>query len=102
MFMKAIANCLFSQIEPNEPVRLAKQLINAPSFQWQETDIADWVGDRTQGRGFEVQPPLHVDSSGIDHQTFDRLDGDSTDPSLMLDGHLDTTGWQGEPILTGA
>ncbi len=81
----------------DEPVRLAQQLIQIPSFLWQESELGFWLADWLREREFDVElQEVPLAGGGCTHQVIGTLHGDGSGPSLMLCGHTDTSDWNGE------
>ena len=88
---------LVETFNSHEPVELTQELIQIPSFLWQESDIGHWIADWMESRGFEVDlQEVPLKDGGVTHQAIGTLGGDGTGKSLMLCGHTDTSDWNGD------
>jgi acetylornithine deacetylase len=90
---------VLAQIDNDEVVRLAEDLIRIPSFTTEETKCAEWLGNYLADQGLEVE--LQEIEPGR-KQTIARLRGTGGGPSIMLNGHIDidplATGWTRDPF----
>ena len=77
---------------------LAQELIRIPSFKTEETQVARYIAEFLNQRGYEVQ--LQEVEPGR-FQTIATLNGGGGGKSLMFNGHLDidplAMGWQRDP-----
>ena len=89
---------ILENVDPDEMLRLAEQLIRIPSFKTEESDVARFLGDFLSQRGYEVQ--LQEVESGR-FQTVATLRGSGGGKSLMFNGHIDidplAMGWKRDP-----
>lgn len=89
---------ILSTFDPGEVVQLTQQLIAIPSPLWHETEVARWIADWMQARGFSVEwQTVPVAGNEATNQAICALQGDGTGPTLMLCGHTDTSDWNGTP-----
>ncbi len=90
---------VLAQIDNDEVVRLASDLIRIPSFTTEETKCAEWLGNYLADQGLEVE--LQEIEPGR-KQTIGRLRGAGGGKSIMLNGHIDidplATGWTRDPF----
>jgi acetylornithine deacetylase len=90
---------VLGEIDDEEIVRLACDLIRIPSFTTEETRCAEWLADYLAGQGLEVT--LQEIEPGR-KQTIARLRGTGGGSSIMLNGHIDidplATGWTRDPF----
>lgn len=90
---------ILATFDPIEPIELAQQLIQIPSFLWQESAVGRWIAEWMYERGFEVElQEVPLRDGRVTHQAIGRLRGAGTGPSLMLCGHTDTSDWNGRPF----
>ncbi len=89
---------ILENVDPDEMLRLAEQLIRIPSFKTEESDVARFLGDFLSQRGYEVQ--LQEVEPGR-FQTVATLRGSGGGKSLMFNGHIDidplAMGWKRDP-----
>ena len=87
------------QVDDDEIVRLASDLIRIPSFTTEETPCAEWLAEYLARLGFEVE--LQEIQPGR-KQTIARLRGSGGGRSIMLNGHIDidplASGWARDPF----
>ena len=92
------AATILENIDRDEMLRLADQLIRIPSFKTEESDVARFLGDYLSQRGYEVQ--LQEVEPGR-FQTVATLRGSGGGKSLMFNGHIDidplAMGWKRDP-----
>ena len=92
------AATILENIDREEMLRLADQLIRIPSFKTEESDVARFLGDYLSQRGYEVQ--LQEVEPGR-FQTVATLRGSGGGKSLMFNGHIDidplAMGWNRDP-----
>ena len=90
---------VLEQIDDDEVVRLAMDLVRIPSFTTEETPLAEWLADYLDGQGLAVT--LQEIEPGR-KQTIARLPGGGGGRSLMLNGHIDidplASGWSRDPF----
>jgi acetylornithine deacetylase len=90
---------VLGEVDDEEIVRLACDLIRIPSFTTEETPCAEWLADYLAGQGLEVT--LQEIEPGR-KQTIARLRGTGGGSSIMLNGHIDidplATGWTRDPF----
>ena len=93
-----VTETILGSIDPEEMLRLAQDLIRIPSFKTEESDVARFLGDYLEPRGYEVQ--LQEVEPGR-FQTVATLRGSGEGKSLMLNGHIDidplAMGWSRDP-----
>jgi acetylornithine deacetylase len=88
---------ILATMDPGEPVALAQQLIQIPSFLWCESEVGFWIAEWMKARGFEVEvQEVPLRNGTVTHQAIGRLKGNGGGPSLMLCGHTDTSDWNGD------
>ncbi len=89
---------ILENVDPDEMLRLAEQLIRIPSFKTEESDVARFLEDFLSQRGYEVQ--LQEVEPGR-FQTVATLRGSGGGKSLMFNGHIDidplAMGWKRDP-----
>jgi len=89
---------LLGNIDEEEIVALAKDLIRIPSFTTEETEVARTLATFMEDNGLEVE--LQEVEPGR-YQTLGRIRGAGTGKSLMLNGHIDIDpipfGWPRSP-----
>ena len=94
---QATADRVIGQVDEQETVELAGELIKIPSFKTQETPVARFLADYFEDRGYDVE--LQEVEPGR-CQTIATLKG-SGGKSLMLNGHTDINSlsrrWQRDP-----
>ena len=94
---------ILENIDRDEMLRLAEQLIRIPSFKTEESDVARFLGDYLSQRGYEVQ--LQEVEPGR-FQTVAILRGSGGGKSLMFNGHIDidplAMGWKRDPWTPSA
>ena len=94
------AQRVISNIDENEAVSLASDLIKIPSFKTEETPVATFLADLFRQRGYEVD--LQEVEPGR-FQTIATLKGSGGGKSLMLNGHMDIDplafGWKRDPWM---
>ena len=92
------AQRVLSAIDEDETVKLASELLKIPSFKTEESDVATFLADFFEQRGYvvdlqEVEPGRY--------QTIATLKGVGGGRSLMLNGHTDIDplafGWKRDP-----
>ena len=92
------AQRILDNVDREEMLRLAQELIRIPSFKTEESDVARFLGDYLGQRGYEVE--LQEVEPGR-FQTVARLRGSGGGKSLMLNGHIDidplAMGWKRDP-----
>ena len=97
------AATILENIDRDEMLRLAEQLIRIPSFKTEESDVARFLGDYLSQRGYEVQ--LQEVEPGR-FQTVAILRGSGRGKSLMFNGHIDidplAMGWKRDPWTPSA
>ena len=97
------AATILENIDRDEMLRLAEQLIRIPSFKTEESDVARFLGDYLSQRGYEVQ--LQEVEPGR-FQTVAILRGSGGGKSLMFNGHIDidplAMGWKRDPWTPSA
>ena len=97
------AATILENIDLDEMLRLAEQLIRIPSFKTEESDVARFLGDFLSQRGYEVQ--LQEVEPGR-FQTVAILRGSGGGKSLMFNGHIDidplAMGWKRDPWTPSA
>jgi acetylornithine deacetylase len=90
---------VLAQIDDDEVVRLACELIRIPSFTTEETRLAEWLANYLGEQGLpvtvqEIEPGRR--------QTIARLRGTGGGRSIMLNGHIDidplASGWTRDPF----
>ena len=90
---------VLAQIDDDEVVRLACELIRIPSFTTEETRLAEWLANYLGEQGLpvtvqEIEPGRK--------QTIARLRGTGGGRSIMLNGHIDidplASGWTRDPF----
>jgi acetylornithine deacetylase len=90
---------VLAQIDDEEIVRLASDLIRIPSFTTEETPCAEWIANYLRDQ--RVEPDLQEIEPGR-KQTVARLRGTGGGKSIMLNGHIDidplASGWTREPF----
>jgi len=90
---------VLAQIDDDEVVQLAKDLIRIPSFTTEETPCAEWLARYLHEQGLDVT--LQEIEPGR-KQTIGRLRGAGGGRSIMLNGHIDidplATGWTRDPF----
>ena len=89
---------ILENIDRDEMLSLAQELIRIPSFKTEESDVARFLGDFLSQRGYEVQ--LQEVEPGR-FQTVATLRGSGGGKSLMFNGHIDidplAMGWKRDP-----
>jgi acetylornithine deacetylase len=92
------ASRVLAEIDPDNIVALASDLIRIPSFKTEETPLARWCADYFTERGYEVA--LQEVEPGRE-QVIARLKGTGGGKSMMFNGHLDidplSLGWKHDP-----
>ena len=92
------AQRLMDNVDREEMLRLAEDLVRIPSFKTEETDAARFLGDFLAQRGYEVELQ-EVEPKRF--QTIATLKGSGGGKSLMLNGHIDidplAMGWKRDP-----
>lgn len=93
------AEKVLEQVNKQDILDLACNLITTPSFKNQETKLADWLANYFSKRGY------FVDLQEVDpgrFQTIAILKGTGIGKSLMFNGHIDndsiTHGWKRDPF----
>lgn len=90
---------LLAQVDDDEIVRLASDLVRIPSFTTEETPLAEWLAGYLADQGLEVE--LQEIEPGR-KQTLARLRGSGGGRSIMLNGHIDidplASGWTRDPF----
>jgi len=90
---------VLSQIDEEEVVRLAMDLVRIPSFTTEETPCAEWLATYLDQQGLEVE--LQEVEPGR-KQTIAWLRGSGGGRSIMLNGHIDIDplggGWTRDPF----
>jgi len=90
---------VLAQIDDDEVVRLACELIRIPSYTTEETRLAEWLANYLGEQGLpvtvqEIEPGRK--------QTIARLRGTGGGRSIMLNGHIDidplASGWTRDPF----
>jgi len=80
-------------------VELGQEIIRIPSFKGEETELANWLGNYFDERGYQVD--LQEVEPGR-FQTIAVLPGTSDGAALMFNGHLDIdplrSGWKRDPF----
>lgn len=94
----SIASDVLDGITEGDLIDVASELVRIPSFRPDETDVAMWIADFFEARGYEV------DRQEIDpgrFQTVAVLRGTGGGQSLMFNGHIDidalSNGWIRDP-----
>ena len=89
---------IMDSVDREDMLRLAQNLIRIPSFKTEESDVARFLGDYFQQRGYDVQ--LQEVEPGR-FQTVATLKGIGGGKTLMLNGHIDidplAMGWNRDP-----
>ncbi len=89
---------ILDNIDPDEMLNLAQDLIRIPSFKTEETEVARFLADYLSQRGYAVE--LQEVEPGR-FQTVATLKGAGGGKSLMLNGHIDidplAMGWNRDP-----
>ena len=89
---------ILDSVDREEMLRLAEDLIKIPSYKTEESDVARYLGDYLEKRGYEVQLQ-EVEPDRF--QTVATLRGSGGGKSLMLNGHIDidplAMGWKRDP-----
>ncbi len=93
------AEAVFAQVDRDELVETAKDLIRFPSIKGEETPLARHLAEFFTERGYEVD--LFEVEPGR-YQTIATLKGEGGGKSLMLNGHIDIDpledGWDHDPF----
>jgi acetylornithine deacetylase/succinyl-diaminopimelate desuccinylase-like protein len=92
------------RIDGQDIVDLLRRMIAIPSPAFQEGPLADFMANRMEALGFDVEM-MDVDHplepGRTTRQAVGRLKGDADGPSLMINGHLDVNvempGWTVHP-----
>jgi acetylornithine deacetylase len=97
---------IFSMIESDALVRLTRQMIAIPSPNFEEAAIADFLAEKMQAMGMEVDMMTvdhPTDATKKTRQPIGRLRGTGGGKSLMFNGHTDVNvmmpGWTIDPIV---
>ena len=89
---------ILDSIDQKAMLSLAQELAKIPSFKTEETDVARYIAEFLEQRGYEVQ--LQEVEAGR-FQTIGTLRGSGGGKSLMLNGHIDidpiVMGWRRDP-----
>ena len=92
------AQAVLDNVDPEDMLRLAQDLVRIPSFKTEESDVARFLGGFLAQRGYDVQ--LQEVEAGR-FQTIAILKGSGGGKSLMLNGHIDidplAMGWKRDP-----
>lgn len=93
------ATSVFSQIDRQELIDIAHDLVRFPSIKGEETELARWLAGYFTERGYDVDL-FEVEPGRF--QTIATLRGEGGGKSLMLNGHIDIDpledGWVGDPF----
>ncbi|MGH7320262.1 MAG: M20 family metallopeptidase [Candidatus Rokuibacteriota bacterium] len=96
--MADVKERILAQIQPDEVVEFAKELVKIPSYTTDETPVAEFLHRFFRKEGFESRLQ-EVDPGRF--QTVARLPGRGGRSSLMFDGHIDIDpipgGWVRDP-----
>ena len=95
---QATADRVIGQVDEEETVELASELIKIPSFKTEETPVARFLAEYFEGRGYDVE--LQEVEPGR-FQAIATLKGSGGGKSLMLNGHTDINSlsrrWKRDP-----
>jgi acetylornithine deacetylase len=96
--MADVKERILAEIQPDEVVEFAKELVRIPSYTTDETPVARFIDAFLRREGLESS--LQETDPGR-FQTIGRLRGTGGAPSLMFDGHIDIdpipSGWVRDP-----
>ncbi len=97
--MKDFESVVLGEIDQEEVLELAMDLIRIPSFTTEETPVARYLERFLREEGFETELQEVEDGR---HQVLARLPGVGDGPSLLYDGHIDIDplirGWKRNPF----
>ncbi len=96
--MPTVKERILAEVQPDEVVEFAKDLVRIKSYTTEETPVAEFLQAFLRKQGFESQLQ-EVDPGRF--QTIARLPGTGGGRSLMYDGHIDIdpipSGWVRDP-----
>ncbi|MFI4986145.1 MAG: M20 family metallopeptidase [Alphaproteobacteria bacterium] len=97
--MTDLQKAVLAEIDQDEVIELAMDLIRIPSFTTEETPVARFLDQFLRKEGFESELQEVEDGR---HQVLARLPGAGDGPNLLYDGHMDIDpllrGWQRNPF----
>lgn len=104
MYDEAVAKRVMDHIQPDDVVKLARQMIAIPSPNFEEGKITDFMIERMRELGMEIttMEVEHPFQKGRKtRQAVGRLRGNGNGPTVMINGHLDVnvemSGWTVHP-----
>ena len=91
------AETLLNSVDTSTMLDLAQDMVRIPSFKTEESDLAHFLAEFLEPRGYQVELQ-EVDPGRF--QTIATLKGSGGGKSLMLNGHIDMTPSQWAGIET--
>jgi acetylornithine deacetylase len=91
-------DALLARVDPDRLTKRLIDLVSIPSATGFETEMGDFMAGQLRGLGLEVSL-LEVEEGR--RNVVGRLDGTGRGPSLMFNGHMDTSYSGAEPHLAG-